>query len=189
MFFQELSLRNEAEIFAVIRTAFAVPPWNDDWRDEASFHAYLVDILGNRNSLGLGLWYGGALIALALGRVKHWFDGIEYCIDDLCVRPDNQERGVGSALLRHIREYACEKGFQRVSLSTNRTAPGLCILQKKRLYRSVRARLHGHALCARAFSWRLKFRPAFARRSRNSVKTGLPRNLPNARALRKKSAR
>lgn len=130
MFFQELSLRNEAEIFAVIRTAFAVPPWNDDWRDEASFHAYLVDILGNRNSLGLGLWDDGALIALALGRVKHWFDGIEYCIDDLCVRPDNQGRGVGSALLRHIREYACEKGFQRVSLSTNRTAPAYAFYRK-----------------------------------------------------------
>ncbi len=130
MVLRELGLRDEAEIFAVVRTAFAVAPWNDDWHSAEEFHAYSLDILGNRNSLGLGLWEGEALVALALGRLKHWFDGVEYCIDDFCVRPDCQGQGAGSALLGQIREYACREGFKQVSLFTNRTAPAYAFYQK-----------------------------------------------------------
>ena len=44
MVLRELGLRDEAEIFAVVRTAFAVAPWNDDWHSAEEFHAYFLDI-------------------------------------------------------------------------------------------------------------------------------------------------
>ena len=37
MVLRELGLRDEAEIFAVVRTAFAVAPWNDDWHSAEEF--------------------------------------------------------------------------------------------------------------------------------------------------------
>ena len=90
MVLRELGLRDEAEIFAVIRTAFAVAPWNDDWHSAEEFHAYFLDILGNRNSLGLGLWEGEALVALALGRLKHWFDGCLLYTSEKACKPRKQ---------------------------------------------------------------------------------------------------
>ena len=123
MLFRELTMADEGEIFTVIRTAFAVPPWDDDWKDAASFHPYCLDILGNANSLGFGLWDGSRLAALALGRLKHWFNGVEYCIDDLCVHPAYQGQGVGSALLGRVCAYARAQGFREVALLTRRNAP------------------------------------------------------------------
>ena len=107
MLFRVLTMADEGEIFAVVRAAFAAPPWNEDWKDAASFHLYLKDILGNANSLAFGLWEGERLAALALGRLKHWPQG----------------RGVGSALLQHIYAYACAQGFREVALLTRRNAP------------------------------------------------------------------
>ena len=81
MLFRELTMADEGDIFAAVRAAFAAPPWNEAW-ERADFHRYLQDILGNENSLGFGLFEGGQLAALALGRLKHWPRGVEYDIDD-----------------------------------------------------------------------------------------------------------
>ena len=123
MLFRVLTMTDEGEIFAVVRAAFAAPPWNEDWKDAASFHLYLKDILDNANSLAFGLWEGERLAALALGRLKHWPHGVEYDIDDFCTHPAHQGRGVGSALLQHIYAYACAQGFREVALLTRRNAP------------------------------------------------------------------
>lgn len=122
MYLRKLSLENEAEIKALIRTAFAIPPWNDDWRDEEVFSLYLTDLIGNKNSLALGLYAGDELKALALGRVKHWFNGTEFCIDDLCVSPESQGRGFGSALIRELKAYAGANKIARITLKTNKNA-------------------------------------------------------------------
>ena len=129
MLFRELTMADEGEIFAVVRAAFAAPPWNERW-EEGPFHRYLKDILGNENSLGFGLWDGGQLAALALGRLKHWPRGVEYDIDDLCTHPARQGQGAGSALLERIGEYARARGFCEVALLTRREAPAYGFYRK-----------------------------------------------------------
>ena len=113
----------ELEIQAIIKDAFAVQPWNDRWDDIDVFHLYIRDIIGNTNSLALGLFDQEELIGLSLGRLKHWFDGIEYCIDDLCVKSAYQGKGIGSRWLQMIKAHAQSNGYKEISLRTNRTAP------------------------------------------------------------------
>ncbi len=120
---RKLTLENEAEIKNIIREAFAAPPWFDDWKDEDVFHRYILDIMGNANSLSFGLYDGENLVGLALGRLKHWFDGIEFNIDDVCVRPDYQGKGAGSALMAEVEEYGKKNGFKMLSLLTYSFAP------------------------------------------------------------------
>lgn len=96
---KKLSMQNENEIRDVLRDAFSAPPWNDDWSDEDMFRKYIEDIVGPKNALAFGLYADGKLIGVALGQLKHWFDGTEYCIDDFCVRTDGQSRGNGLRLL------------------------------------------------------------------------------------------
>lgn len=129
MLFRELTMADEGDIFAAVRAAFAAPPWNEAW-ERADFRRYLQDILGNENSLGFGLFEGEQLAALALGRLKHWPRGVEYDIDDFCVHPAWQGRGVGSALLERIWECARARGFCEVALLTRRDAPAHGFYQK-----------------------------------------------------------
>ncbi len=121
--FKKITSERECEIKKIIREAFAAPPWCDDWKDESVFSQYLADIMGNANSLCFGLYDGEKLIALVTGRLKHWFDGIEYNIDDVCVSPEYQGKGVGSALMSEIEKYAEEHDFKMLSLLTYRHAP------------------------------------------------------------------
>lgn len=42
--------------------------WNDDWSDETQLCEYIMDLIGNRNSLTLGFFEDGELIGLSMGR-------------------------------------------------------------------------------------------------------------------------
>lgn len=41
--------KNEAKVF--FKEIFTKEPWNDDWSDEGQLENYIVDLIGNRNSL------------------------------------------------------------------------------------------------------------------------------------------
>lgn len=116
---KELSVNDEKEITAIIKNAFAAPPWNDKWTTE-QLHTYFLDIAGNANSLVLGFYSEDILAGVSVGRIKHWFDGAEYCIDDLCVAPAMQGKGIGSAFLSEIASYAQQHNFKEVSLWTEK---------------------------------------------------------------------
>lgn len=119
------------EIKRVIQTTFSREPWNDDWSDEAQLHAYILDLIDNRNSLSLGLYDGGELIGVSLGRVKHWYAGTEYWIDDLAVLPKAQGRGCGSKFVDLIEDFARGEGIAGIVLFTERGIPAYGLYVKK----------------------------------------------------------
>ena len=47
----------------------------------------MLEIMGNDNSLSFGMEENGALVAIALGKVKHWYAGTEYLVEELGVLP------------------------------------------------------------------------------------------------------
>ena len=106
----------------IIKDAFSVEPWNDNWTDENTFYMYIKDIMGNANSLSLGLYDDDILIGIALGRLKHWYDGIEFCIDDLCIKTSHQGKGAGTQFLKLIKQYSRGNHYKEISLRTDRTA-------------------------------------------------------------------
>lgn len=120
---KQLSSSDMPKVMSVIKRAFAAEPWNDRWDDDGIFELYIADLTGNASSLSLGLFDEGELIALALGRTKHWFWGTEYCIDDLCVEPACHGRGIGSVFISMLREYSAHNSIARLSLKTSRRAP------------------------------------------------------------------
>lgn len=73
--------------------------------------------------LSYGLTEKGEFIAFALGRVKHWYTGTEYMIEELWVIPARQRRGVGSAFLARIRNSLRKKGISAIVLQTDRSLP------------------------------------------------------------------
>ena len=61
---RQLNMQNEKEIMEIIKDAFAVDPWYDNWDDEEIFHLYILDVIGNVNSLALGLYEGNELVGV-----------------------------------------------------------------------------------------------------------------------------
>ena len=74
---RELGLEQTEEIKRLMVEIFSKDPWNDMWTD-TQLHAYVLELIGNRNSLSFGLYQGSALIGMALGRIRSWYEGTEY---------------------------------------------------------------------------------------------------------------
>lgn len=102
---------------------FTQAPWNDDWSDENQLRHYIEDLTGQSNSLTLGYFEDDVLAALSMGRIKHWFRGTEYCIDEFCVARDRQGQGIGTAFLRDMERYLAERGIVQIFLQTDHDVP------------------------------------------------------------------
>lgn len=121
------SLELAKELFAGV---FCAEPWNDDWSDPQQLHLYMVDLMGQAGSLTFGLFEGEQLVGISMGRIRHWFTGTEYYIDELCIRTDRQGMGLGGLLLEKIEEAIREMGFHHIFLQTSADVPAYGFYQQ-----------------------------------------------------------
>ena len=108
------------ELFADV---FTNEPWNDDWSDEDQLRKYLADIIGNPNSLSLGLFDNDELYGIALGSVMHWYTGTEYYIREFCIRRTAQHQGLGSLFLSKAEDYLRQINIYSIILTTEADTP------------------------------------------------------------------
>ncbi len=127
---KELSINNIEEIKSLFYDIFTKDPWNDDWSDSTQLHEYITDLIGNRNSLSLGLYEGNDLIGLSLGSIMHWCTGTEYYIFEFCIKTEKQGNGIGSAFLKAVEEHAKSKHITHIFLQTERTVPAFDFYKK-----------------------------------------------------------
>lgn len=125
-----LGISDRAAVTRLFRDVFTKEPWNDDWSDRKQLDAYIEDLTGQNNSLTLGCFERGRLAGLSMGHVKHWHTGTEYLIDEFCVDPSSQGRGVGTEFLRLIENYLKERGIHHIFLLTDRTVPAYDFYRK-----------------------------------------------------------
>ncbi len=122
MVVKRVGMAEREAMMAVIEDAFAGAPWYDNWQDRGQVSRYISDLVGQPNSLALGLFIDDQLMAVALGRVIHWYAWTQYRIDDLGVRTVMQGKGFGSRLLKAVEQYAAGHGIDCIVLRTNRQA-------------------------------------------------------------------
>lgn len=121
---RELDRQDREKIKGLFRNVFMREPWNDDWSDERQLDCYMEDLLGNKNSLAFGLFDEDfVLVGMALGCIKHWYEGVEYDIDELCISTELQGKGIGTGFLEKMEEELRERGIHRIFLQTERTVP------------------------------------------------------------------
>ncbi len=115
------------ELFAGV---FTGEPWNDDWSDGEQLDLYLEDLVGQQNSLTYGLYEDGRMVGLSMGRMKHWYTGTEYYIDELCIRTDRQGTGLGTLFLQEIEHAIREDGMVQIFLQTSADVPAYQFYRK-----------------------------------------------------------
>lgn len=115
-------------------SVFTEEPWNDDWSDEDQLQLYIHDLIGQNNSLTFGLYEGNELAGISMGRIKHWYSGTEYCIDEFCVKTSKQGNGIGTFFMAEI-ETACKNlGLTHIFLLTENNVPAYEFYQKQNFY-------------------------------------------------------
>ena len=117
--FKQLNISDKETVKKLFLSVFTISPWYDDWSDEKQLNAYLTDLMGQSNSLTYGLFENGNLIAVSMGRIKHWYTGTEYCIDEFCVKTDMQGQGIGTLFLSEIETAIKEIGLVQIYLQTD----------------------------------------------------------------------
>ena len=53
-----------------------------------------------------GLFENDIMVGLAMGEIKHWYEGTEYFIHELCIKTDEQGRGLGAKFIVQIKKFA-----------------------------------------------------------------------------------
>lgn len=127
---KQLGIDNIEEIKSLFYDIFTNEPWNDDWSDSVQLHKYMMDLIGNKNSLTLGIYENNNLIGLSMGSIMHWCAGTEYYIFEFCIKADKQGQGIGTEFLQAVEEYVKELNVTHIFLQTERTVPAYNFYQK-----------------------------------------------------------
>lgn len=128
---RQLDGRDRERVGKLFVEAFSLPPWNDRWEDPSTLRLYMEELLLPFNALCFGLFDGdGKLVAMALGRTAHFYDGTQYRVDEICVAPERQGQGLGSTLLSLLRKEAIRRGIKSIVLSTHRDFPAYAFYRK-----------------------------------------------------------
>lgn len=80
---------------------FNAEPWNDDWSLEAANNR-LDTLLRFPIAIGAVALRNRRLVGLAIGQCEPWMDGQSYYLNEMCVDPEEQRRGVGEGLLNEV---------------------------------------------------------------------------------------
>ena len=111
------------EMAALYKAAFSGEPWNDNWSDENQLLEYVKEKAGGFHALNYGLLVDDELVAVSLGQITHWWEGTNYCLDELCVSPDYQGSGIGSRFMKMIEEDLKTRNIHGIFLQTDSDKP------------------------------------------------------------------
>ena len=118
------------EMAELYKNAFAGKPWNDDWSNREQLYEYIKEISGAYNCLNFGLKMDGKLVAMSLGMIRHWWEGTNYNIEELCVMPELQGRGMGSRFMELIENDIQTRGAVGIFLQTDNDKPAYKFYKK-----------------------------------------------------------
>ncbi|MFP7170342.1 GNAT family N-acetyltransferase [Terribacillus sp. 7520-G] len=113
---KEEDLESCSDTFAMV---FKEAPWNEAWTAETA-SAYLMDFYQTPGFTGIVAIEGKEVIGFIFGAKRKWWSGDEFFINEMCVRADQQDKGIGKALLDYLLQTTDTK---TITLLTDRGLP------------------------------------------------------------------
>ena len=101
---------------------FSAPPWNEDVSPEEA-RRYFENCFSLASFRGFVAESGVRIVGLAAGFLKPWRKRMEYYLDEFCIVPSFQGKGIGSRLLDEICTRLAEEGVFGAMLNTERAYP------------------------------------------------------------------
>lgn len=102
---------------------FTKAPWNDTYRSREQVVNFFQNYIANNYFVGYILKEQTNIIALSIGMKKPWINGMEYYIDQFCVKSELQGKGIGSHFLKQIEHEIQAETMNAIILNTERGFP------------------------------------------------------------------
>jgi aminoglycoside 6'-N-acetyltransferase I len=121
----QLKLFEEKNLLKCTKTfidVFNQEPWNDEWKNETA-KQYLLDFTNTPGFMGIVAVDREEIIGFIFGTRKYWWSGDEFFINEMCVRIEEQNTGVGSKLMNYLLKELKSDGVSTISLLTDRGIP------------------------------------------------------------------
>ena len=102
---------------------FTREPWNDVYDSREQVVQFFENHIANNYFVGYIMKNADEVIAMSLGSKKPWIKGMEYYIDQFCVKADYQRHGIGGRFLELIEKNIHENGMNAIILNTEKGFP------------------------------------------------------------------
>lgn len=102
---------------------FTKAPWNDTYNSREQVMNFFQNHIANNYFVGYVLKEQTSIIALSIGMKKPWINGMEYYIDQFCVKSELQGKGIGSRFLKLIEHEIRAKKMNAIILNTESGFP------------------------------------------------------------------
>lgn len=130
--FDKTRLRESADLFI---NAFSKPPWNDRFESEDPVMDFFRAFIDLPNFKGYRLTDDcGRIVGLSIGFIKPWLkDGElrhEYFLDQYCISPALQGKGLGTCFMKEIEERLKRENIRDILLNTGLASPAYRFYRK-----------------------------------------------------------
>ena len=119
----KLSKEHIEECADLFIEVFTKAPWNDTYDSRTQVIDFFQNHMDNDYFVGYGLESQNRMIAASIGMKKPWINGMEYYIDQFCVKSDFQGKGIGSYFLRLIEHEIQIEKMNAIMLNTESCFP------------------------------------------------------------------
>ncbi|MED1607845.1 GNAT family N-acetyltransferase [Cytobacillus kochii] len=100
MEFKLLEMNDLTKCSETFIEVFNDEPWNDEWTFTKA-KKYLLSFYQTPGFLGVLAVENDEIIGFILGVKRVWWSGDEFFINEMCVKTQSQNNGIGKALLNH----------------------------------------------------------------------------------------
>jgi len=104
---------------ALFVEAFAGEPWHESWA-RGSARRRLSNVVLTPDFVGVSAFRDGELVGFALGRLEPYRDEEHFLLQEMCVAPQLQRRGIGTSIMRYLHETLSNIGCHQAYLLTAR---------------------------------------------------------------------
>lgn len=103
--------------------------WQCHWTPPVAL-VYLSDFFAMRKFVGYVAEEDHQILGGIFAHEKVWWNNSEVFVEEMFVRPDAQQRGIGSRLMAQLETYVLHHELAGITLSTNRYAPAPIFYRK-----------------------------------------------------------
>ncbi len=101
---------------------FSAPPWSENWSISAG-RARISSMLQAESCRGVVAVLDGAIIGMAFGQIEGWLNANLFVLQEFCVVPSCQNKGIGKALLADLLPRLAEEHVGSFYLLTDHASP------------------------------------------------------------------
>ncbi len=108
---------------AIFMSAYNKMPWNYQWK-AAGAAQYLQEYIGAPNFVGMVAEDNGVVCGVLFGKLKTWWTGKQFFVDELFIDGSRHGQGIGKQLMSHCETNICRpNNVTTITLMTNKLMP------------------------------------------------------------------